>query len=132
MPVQWILNHFADLINTKNRKQDNIALCTSLWVKDEYAFCIQFYNYSKNYPGEPTPELYQQAALLLGRSEDSPINLDNFPFDQLILDRFDHFNSDYASMSNMGIPLKEIGTRMRDVYGDTYWWYYYFGDFKAY
>jgi len=103
-----------------------------LWVKDEYAFCIQFYNYNKNYSGKSIPELYQQAALIMGTSEDSPINLDNFPFDQLILTRFDNFNSDYASMSNMGISHQEIGSRMRDVYGDTYWWYYYFGDFKAY
>ena len=132
LPEQWILSHYADLVNTKNRKQDNVALCASLWLKDEYAFCIQFYNYTKNFPGEAVPELYQQAALLMGNSEDSPINLDNFPFDQLILTRFDNFNSDYGSMSNMGIQHKEIGTRMREVYGDTYWWYYYFGDFKAY
>ena len=132
LPVHWILSHYADLINTRNPKQDNLALCASLWVKDEYAFCIQFYNYNKNYSGKSIPELYQQAALIMGTSEDSPINLDNFPFDQLILTRFDNFNSDYASMSNMGISHQEIGSRMRDVYGDTYWWYYYFGDFKAY
>lgn len=132
LPEQWIIYHYADLVNTKNRKQDNVALCASLWLKDEYAFCIQFYNYNKNYPGEAVPELYQQAALLMGTSENSPINLDNFPFDQLITNRFEQFNSDYGSMSNMGIQHKEIGTRMREVYGDTYWWYYYFGDFKAY
>ena len=132
LPEQWILSHYADLVHTKNQKQDNLAICAALWMKDEYAFCIQFYNYTKNYPGEPVPELYQQAAMLLGTSEESPINLDNFPFDQLIMTRFNNFNSDYASMSNMGISHQEIGMRMRDVYGDTYWWYYYFGDFKAY
>ena len=132
LPEQWILSHYADLINTKNQKQDHLAICAALWMKEEYAFCIQFYNYNKNYSGQPVPELYQQAAIMLGTAEDSPINLDNFPFDQLIVTRYENFNSDYASMSNMGISHQEIGNRMRNIYGDTYWWYYYFCDFKAY
>ena len=132
LPEQWILSHYADLVNTKNQKQDHLSICAALWMKDEYAFCFQFYNYSKNHPGEHVPELYQEAAVMLGTTENSPINVQNFPFDQLIVTRYENFNSDYKSMSNMGIDHQEIGRRMRDIYGDTYWWYYYFCDFKAY
>lgn len=132
LPEQWILSHYADLVNTKNQKQDHLSICAALWMKDEYAFCFQFYNYSKNHPGEHVPELYQEAAVMLGTTENSPINVQNFPFDQLIVTRYENFNSDYKSMSNMGIDHQEIGRRMRDIYGDTYWWYYYFCDVKAY
>ncbi len=132
MPEQWILCHFADLVHPKTPKQDHLAICAALWLKDEYATCYQFYNYNKNYPGNSVPELYQQAAIMLGTREDSPINLQNFPFDQLIVTRYERFNSDYSSMSNAGISHQEIGERMREFYGDTYWWYYYFCDFKAY
>lgn len=132
LPVQWILGHYAGLVNTKNQKQDHLSICAALWLKEEYTFCIQFYNYNKNNPGESMPELYQQAAIMLGTTENSPINVQNFPFDQLVVQRYDNFNRDYSSMNEMGIDHQEIGRRMRDVYGDTYWWYYYFGDFKAY
>lgn len=132
LPEQWILCHFADLVRTKTPKQDHLAICAALWLKDEYAVCYQFYNYTKNYPNQPIPELYQQAAIMLGTTDSSPINVQNFPFDQLIVTRYEQFNSDYSSMSNMGIDHQEIGRRMRDIYGDTYWWYYYFCDFKAY
>ena len=132
LPEQWILSHYADLVHTQNPKQDHLAICAALWIKDEYAFCYQFYNYQKNNPGKAVPELYQQAAIMLGTREDSPINVQDFPFDQLIMARYERFNNDYAALNQSGASHQDIGERMREFYGDTYWWYYYFSEFKAY
>lgn len=132
LPEQWILSHYADLVHTQNPKQDHLAICAALWIKDEYAFCYQFYNYQKNNSGKAVPELYQQAAIMLGTREDSPINVQDFPFDQLIMARYERFNNDYAALNQSGASHQDIGERMRDFYGDTYWWYYYFSEFKAY
>ena len=30
LPEQWILSHYADLVHTKNQKQDNLAICAAL------------------------------------------------------------------------------------------------------
>jgi hypothetical protein len=57
---------------------------------------------------------------------------DHLPFDQLIMARYERFNNDYAALNQSGASHQDTGERMREFYGDTYWWYYYFSEFKAY
>ena len=101
-------------------------MCMSLWAKDYYAFCVHFYDYVNDNPEAAIPQLYQEGAILLGTSEESPITLDGFRFDQLVADKFNQFVAEYRHMRELGIPEEEIGQRLRPYYGTTYWWYYYF------
>ena len=133
LPEKWILNHFSDLAKSNNQKLEDVIMCTSLWTKDEYAFCIHFYQYNQRHQGEAVPELYQQAAMMLGTSEDSPITLNNFPFDPLITARYQAFIEKCSAMDQVNTPREVMGQRLRPLYGDTYWWYYYFyTDFNIY
>ena len=132
-PEQWILNHFSDLVQAANPKLEELIITTSLWTKDEYAFDIHFYNYVNNHPNDAIPLLYQEAAIMLCTKESSPIQLDNFPFDKFISDRYNNFVRDYNQLSTMLISSDEMAGRLHAVYGDTYWWYYYFyTDFNIY
>ena len=132
-PEQWILNHFSDLVQAANPKLEELIITTSLWTKDEYAFDIHFYNYVNNHPNDAIPLLYQEAAIMLCTKESSPIQLDNFPFDKFISDRYNNFVRDYNQLSTMPISSDEMAGRLHAVYGDTYWWYYYFyTDFNIY
>ena len=133
LPEKWILDHFSDLRKANNDKLEDVIMCVSLWTEDEYSFLIHFYEYSKNHPRESVPELYQQAAILLSKSEQSPINVDNFPFDEMVRQRYDRFCDEYASLANMGLDNDAMGARMKKAFGDTFWWYYYFyTDFHIY
>ncbi len=133
IPEKWLLDHFSDLTKANNQKLEDVIMCTSLWTEDEYSFCIHFYNYWKNHQGEPMPELYQQGALLFGKSESSPINVDKYPFDQILLSRYENFKNEYTILADQGMNDKDIGDKLKKSYGDTYWWYYYFyTDFKLY
>ena len=126
MCEQWILSHFADLLHPSNPKLEEVIITTSLWVKDEYAFDIHFYNYVNAHPNSSIPQLYQEAAIMLCTKESSPITLDHFPFDQLIADRYNRFVNDYNQLSAQRLSDDEMAKRLHSVYGDTYWWYYYF------
>lgn len=126
LPEKWILTHFSDIIKPATPKLEDLIICTALWTEDDYAFCIHFYNYVNNHPNSTIPPLYQQAAMLLCATEQSPITLNNFPFDPAITARYQSFRNIYDTLARQGMPMQEIGNKMRHDYGDTYWWYYYF------
>jgi len=133
MPEKWLLTHFSDIIRANTPKLEELIMCTALWTEDEYAFCIHFYNYVNNHPHTAIPEVYQQAAMMLGTAESSPITLNDFPFDPSITARYNSFKNIFSTLSAQNMDMAAIGQKMRHDYGDTYWWYYYFyTDFKIY
>ena len=133
LPEKWLLEHFSSLKSPATSKLEDVIMCMSLWTEDAYAFCLHFYDYARRHQGEKMAELYQQGALLYGKTQDSPINVDNFPFDDIIVQRYDNFNRDYNDLISMGLDVKTAGERLKSMYGDTYWWFYYFyTDFNVY
>ncbi len=126
MPERWLLDHFSEHAIASNTTLEDLILCASLWTEDTYSFCMNFYRYAATHQGEKIPELYQQAALLLSKQPDSPIDVTNFPFDDMIVARYNHFCEEYNVMLNQGTKEHEMGDKLKRAYGDTYWWYYYF------
>ena len=123
---KYILEHFSDLIHPTSQKLEDVIMCLALWSEDEYAFCVHFYNFLQRHQGQPVPGLYQEAAIMLCTAERSPVQLNNFPFDRIIADRYNRFVHDYNTLSAQGLDEQETARRMHTLYGDTYWWYYYF------
>lgn len=133
LPEKWLLDHYSSKALPSNQILENLILCTSLWTEDTYSFCMHFYRYVNKHQGEKIPELYQQAALLLSKQPDAPINTNNFPFDDIIVTRYNHFCEEYNILLNQGMDEHAMGAKLKHAYGDTYWWYYYFyTDFKIY
>ncbi|MCR5312696.1 MAG: DUF6057 family protein [Bacteroidaceae bacterium] len=130
---KWILNHFSDIIHPTSRKLEDVIMCIALWAEDSYSYCIHFYNYVNRHPNENIPLLYQEAAILLCSQKESPIDLNNYQFDNIITDQFNNFVRDYNDLSKLGLDSEEMGRRLKPIYGKTYWWYYYFyTDFNIY
>lgn len=125
---RYLLEHFADLLNASTPKLEEVVMCLSLWTKDDYAFCIHFYDYVQRHPNEAIPELYQQGAILLGTADTSPITLDRFRFDTVVSERYNQFAQDYNQLSRQNLDDKALAQRLQPLYGDTYWWWYYFGE----
>ena len=133
LPEKWLLEHFSDLAHAPSSKLEEVVMTTSLWTEDEYAFAIHFYNYVNRHPDEAIPPLYQEAAILLCTQESSPVTLDHFPFDTMISDKYNNFVRDYNTLSQQNLSSTDMATRLKPLYGDTYWWYYYFyTDFQIY
>ena len=130
---KWLLEHFSDLAYPTTPKLEEVIMTLSLWYEDDYAFCLHFYNYVKRHQGQAIPHLFQEGAILLCTQESSPVELNDFPFDNIITERYNSFVRDYNELTKQGVNDEEKGKRMRALYGDTYWWYYYFyTDFKIY
>lgn len=130
---KWVLEHFADLIRPTSDMVEELIMCTSLWVEDEYSFLIHFYDYYQKHNNQPTPQLYQEALILLGGVDESPITIDNYPFDTNVKERFSSFINEYRSLSTQGLKPEQIAAKLKPLYGETYWWYYYFyTDFNIY
>ena len=130
---RFLLQHFAELPQANTPLLEDVALCMSLWAKNDYAFCVHFYDYAHAHPEETIPHLYQEAAILLGTAENSPIEMNDFRFDPLVSDKFNRFVSTYNTLLQQGLSEKEMGKRMWEPFGSTFWWYYYFyTDFTLY
>lgn len=120
------LKTFSELDQVHSPFLEDFTMCIALWHKEAYAFCVHFYDYVNNHPNEPIPTLYQEGAILLGTDESSPITLDRFKFDAPVATKYNQFVRDYNQLQQAGIDHTEMGKRLKSVYGDTYWWYYYF------
>ncbi len=130
---QYLLEYFSDLNHANTPLLENVTMCMALWAKDYYAYCIHFYDYVNSHPNRPIPALYQEGAILFGNAEESPITLDQFRFDDIIANKYNGFVQDYQQLQQQGVDEKEIGNRLKMLYGNTYWWYYYFyNDFNIY
>ncbi|MBQ9362337.1 MAG: hypothetical protein IJT97_02840 [Bacteroidaceae bacterium] len=130
---KWLLEHFSDLVTPASQKLEDVIITTSLWTEDDFSFAIHFYNYVNRHPKEPIPELYQEGAILICTQENSPVSLNQFPFDPIVAEKYNNFVRDYNQLSQQRLELPEMAARLRPLYGDTYWWYYYFyTDFEIY
>ena len=49
------------------------------------------------------------------------------PVKQTVYERYKRFWGTLESLAKPGMTLQEVGNKMREEYGDTYWWYNIFG-----
>jgi len=130
---QFLLEYYSALDHAKTPLLEDVMMCMTLWSKDFYAYCFNFYDYVNHHPNDPLPALYQEGAILFGNSEESPITLNRFKFDDMVADKYNGFVQEYNSLQYQGMDEQEIANRLKPLYGNTYWWYYYFyNDFNIY
>lgn len=129
----YILDHFANK-RTSKAPQEELAIVSSLLLQQEETFMIHFYDFCQNHPQAEVPRVMQEAAYLFGPTELSPIDVSQFPFDMNIKTSFSEFNARYNDYTvtykkkNYDQKFLEytIGQDMKPLFGNTYWWYYYF------
>lgn len=49
------------------------------------------------------------------------------PVEQTVYNRYKQFCKALVHLAKPGLKLGKVAEEMREEYGDTYWWYYYFG-----
>lgn len=130
----YILDHFSNK-RTSKAPQEELAIVSSLLLQQEEEFMIHFYDFCQNHPQAEVPRIMQEAAYLIGPTELSPIDISQFPFDLNIKTSFTDFNAAYHDLEATYSRKKEysesykegiIASKMKPLFGNTYWWYYYF------
>lgn len=130
---QFLLEYYSDLDHANTPLMEDVLMCMTLWSKDYYAYCFNFYDYVNHHPNTSLPILYQEGAILLGNAEEAPITLNRFKFDDIVAEKYNGFAQEYNSLQQQGVDEQEMAIRLKPLYGNTYWWYYYFyNDFNIY
>ncbi|MBP5479475.1 MAG: hypothetical protein J6Y15_08965 [Bacteroidaceae bacterium] len=123
---EWIIRYFSSIEKAKNEKQQNVALCFSLVAKDGYRFATHFIDYVKTHPQGPIPHLYQEAAIMFGSMPDEALDISGFDFDNIIAERYNNFVREFYDLKEQKLSDEEMASKLKPLYGETYWWYYYF------
>lgn len=123
----YILNYFSHM-NKPDPKFQEQSLIYSLVQKDISMFWPQFFHYAFLHQTEPMPIHYQEAAYLYGHLEPrADFDVNARPFDkEKVVQRYADFMNVTQSMVQNGLTSEQIGEATHAVYGDTFWWFYYF------
>lgn len=126
----YILDSFSNF-NTSAQPIEELSITSSLMLQAEEETMIHFYNFAQNHPQMDAPIAAQEAAILLGPTELSPIDVSGYPFSDDIKSRFLQFTQEYNRQKSDDESAK--ASELAPQFGTSYWWYYTFHpDFKYY
>lgn len=128
----FIYEYFSNILS-KNPRIEELALMSSLQIMHEEEFMIHFYYFTQNHPNVPVPRVMQEAAIMLGPTELSPIDISGFKFSSFVTDGFDSFTQEANMLRQEKKTDEEISNLLMKKYGNTYWWFYsFYIDHKPY
>lgn len=110
MCESFLLDYFATLIAC-TKEQQEMALCYAMLLKDDELIKYQIENYYSIF-GENNIPIHVLEAVDVFNQEHSTDYL--------------KFIQDYQNTIGTGKKIVEIGKQLNPIYGQTYWWYYYF------
>ena len=106
----FLLEYFATLI-ASTREQQEMALIYAMTLKDDELIKFQIENYYAMFGDTNIPKHVLEAVDIYNT---------NHSTDYL------KFVQDYQKAIGTGNKIVEIGKQLKPIYGETYWWYYYF------
>lgn len=122
----YLLQYFSQTMNKDSRLLQETTLVFALQSKDIQLFWPRFFLYAHLHQNEPMPIHYQEAAYLYGNLEHE-VDISGMPFDDVkIRQRYASFNSMSQNLISQRKSIEEVGEIMKSIYGDTFWWFYFF------
>lgn len=121
----YLLNYFSHTQNKDSKLLNQVTLNFACICKDIQLFWPKFFLYAELHKGEDMPVLYQEAAYLYGHLENE-IDISHMPFDNDLRERYNGFQQMSQSLLRQGLQPKQVGEAMRPMYGNTFWWFYFF------
>ncbi|MCM1311349.1 MAG: DUF6057 family protein [Bacteroides sp.] len=128
----YLLNYFSNSSNVDPKFQE-VTLNFAMINKNIQLFWPRFFQYATLHQGEEMPIHYQEAAFLYGTLEKG-VDIKSMPFDkERVISRYAAFQQMSQSLLKQGMNAQQVGEAMKDIYGDTFWWFYFFcRDIKSY
>ena len=117
-----IMIHLAALREVDDPYFQEQALLAALWSANPQIFWYHFNRYLKLHPKQAIPVHYQEAAYLFGVLAENP-NVDKFPVDPIVKERFSRFDQTMGQFDGQDIP--DVRKATESLFGDTYFYQYY-------
>ena len=129
----YLINYFSHTQNKDSKALNATTLNFACVGKDIQLFWPRFFCYGYLHKGETMPIHYQEAAYLYGNLE-KEVDISKMPFDQeKVVKRYLEFQKTSQMYLKTGMDTKAVGQAMKSMYGDTFWWFYFFcRDVKSY
>ena len=127
----YLMGWFGNTQNKKSKYLQELTLIFAMLSKESKLFWPKFALYDYLHKNEETPIHYQEAAYLYSILDNIKIS---YPFDQnKIINRYESFAQITRSMLDQGMTEAQVGEATKDLYGDTFWWFYFFvSDIETY
>ncbi len=123
----YLINYFSNTMNKDSKLMQEMTLLYSLVQKDIKLFWPRFFLYATLNANQSMPIHYQEAAYLYGTLEKGTVDINKMPFDKArVINRYAQFNQISQSYLRQGLSTPQIGEAMKPMFGDTFWWFYYF------
>lgn len=121
----YLINYFSHTQNKDSKLLNEVTLNFACIGKDIQLFWPRFFLYATLHKGEEMPVLYQEAAYLYGNLE-KQIDISRMPFDKDVKERYNGFQQMSQSLLRQGLQPKQVGEAMKPMYGNNFWWFYFF------
>ena len=122
----YIINSISSWNKTDSKVSSEQALFYSMISCDAHRFWPTLRKYMKMHEGELFPLHAQEAYIIFidREPEEKPMML---PVEEGVYHRYQQFCDMLARHVKPGKILRNVAEEMRKEWGDTYWYYYYFG-----
>ena len=122
----YIINSISLWSDSVSKVASEEALFYAMMRCDSRRFWASLRNYVKPHMDDEFPVHAQEAYILY--MDKAPEKKRIFlPIQQAVYDRYTQFWSTLEGIAKPGMNIEEAGEKMREEFGDTYWWYNIFG-----
>jgi len=133
LPEMYLINYFSNTMNKDDAYLQEMTLLYSLVSKDIQLFWPRFFLYAQMHKDvQRMPRHYQEAAYLYGHLERN-VDISKMPFDKEVVDSYNNFQNasnqlmqTQQRLNNGKINEQQIAEDMKALYGDTFYWFYFF------
>ena len=122
----YIVNTISLWADSVSKVASEQVLFYSMLRCDSRRFWPSLRNYVKTHEDEEFP-LHAQEAYILFMDKAPEKKRMMIPVQQTIYDRYMKFWDTLQKLARPGENLRDVGEKMRNEWGDTYWWYNIFG-----
>lgn len=120
----YLIGWFSHTHTNKSKYLQELTLIFTMLSKEIDLFWPKFLLYAELHQGEEIPIHYQEAAYLYTILDNKQTKM---PFDQeKVVNRYEMFAQSTRTMLNQGMTEEQIAAATKDIYGDTFWWFYFF------
>ncbi|MBO4590451.1 MAG: hypothetical protein J5698_05720 [Bacteroidaceae bacterium] len=122
----YIVNSISFWYESDRKSASEQALFYSMLRCDPRSFWPSMRNYVKLHMDERFP-LHAQEAYIIYMDKDPEEKRMMLPVEEEVYNRYKQFNATLAKLVKPGKTLGKVAEEMRSDWGDTYWFYYFFG-----
>lgn len=122
----YIVNSICQWYQSDNKVASEQALFYSMLRCDSHQFWPSLRKYLKMHDGEDFP-LHAQEAYILFMDKAPEEKRMMIPVEETIFYRYKKFSEAMAKLVKPGKTIGQVAEQMSGEWGDTYWYYYFFG-----